>query len=63
MTDQAGGNVEDEALNNGVTPLTPEEAARRKARKLATDDGDAAHMGGAGAQGGQVDFGMPKNFS
>jgi hypothetical protein len=63
MTDQPGGSVEDEALKAGVTPLTPEEAARRKARSLATDDGDASHQGGAGAQGGQVDFGMPKNYS
>ncbi len=63
MTTQPGGDVSNEALNDGVTPLTREEAIRRKARSLATDDGDASHQGGAGAQGGQVDFGMPKNYS
>jgi hypothetical protein len=34
--------------------------AAKRARDRAVDDGDAAHMGGAGAQGGQTDFGNPK---
>ncbi len=63
MTTQPGGDSDAEAELNRTTPLTPEEVARRRARQLATDDGDASHQGGAGAQGGQADFGMPKNFS
>jgi len=44
--------------------VTDEVRARvRHARSLATDDGDASHQGGAGAQGGQADFGNPKNYS
>lgn len=35
----------------------------RRAKALATDEGDASHQGGAGAQGGQVDFGQPKNYA
>lgn len=35
----------------------------RRARARASDDGDASHQGGMGAQGGQVDFGRPKNYS
>lgn len=62
MTEQTGGDIENGALGDRPA-LTPEEIARRKARQLATDDGDAAHMGGAGAQGGQADFGLPKNYS
>jgi hypothetical protein len=42
--------------------VVPEELARRRAVRQATDDADGAHMGGAGAQGGAVDFGNPKNF-
>jgi len=38
------------------------QALLRKARAKGSDDGDAANMGGAGAQGGQVDFGNPKNY-
>ena len=43
--------------------LTPEELIRRKAARAATDDGDASHEGGMGAQGGAADFGNPKNFA
>jgi len=44
--------------------VTEEKVARmRHAKSLATDDGDASHQGGFGAQGGQADFGKPKNFS
>ena len=38
------------------------EAMRRREIGLATDDGDASHEGGMGAQGGAVDFGNPKNL-
>ena len=63
MTTQPGG-AEDEASTDAAgTPLTPEEIARRRAKSRANDDGDASHQGGAGAQGGQVDFGLPKNYS
>ncbi len=61
MTTQPGGDTD--KIAEETTPLTPEEVARRRARELANDGGDASHMGGSGAQGGQVDFGMPKNFS
>lgn len=63
MTEQTGGDLDAEAELGNRPQLTPEEIARRKARQLATDDGDAAHMGGSGAQGGQADFGLPKNYS
>lgn len=43
--------------------IAPEELARRRAVRTATDDGDASHEGGAGAQGGAADFGNPKNFA
>ena len=44
--------------------VAEEKAARmRHAKSLATDDGDASHQGGFGSQGGQADFGKPKNFS
>lgn len=44
--------------------LTEAQRARmRHVRSLATDDGDASHQGGFGSQGGQTDFGNPKNFS
>lgn len=43
--------------------ITPEELMRRKALRAATDDGDASHEGGMGAQGGAADFGNPKNFA
>jgi hypothetical protein len=44
--------------------LTQEQRARmRHVKSLATDDGDASHQGGFGSQGGQADFGNPKNFS
>ena len=49
-------NIEDETL-------VPEELARRRAVRQATDDGDASHQGGMGAQGGATDFGNPKNFA
>ncbi|MET0270999.1 MAG: hypothetical protein ABW173_11290 [Sphingomonas sp.] len=62
MTEQTGGDIESGIPGDRPT-LTTEEIARRKARQLATDDGDAAHMGGSGAQGGQADFGLPKNYS
>ncbi|WP_157216226.1 hypothetical protein [Flavisphingomonas formosensis] len=43
--------------------VTEEKVARmRHAKSLATDDADASHQGGFGAQGGQVDFGKPKNY-
>ncbi|WP_156678337.1 hypothetical protein [Sphingomonas profundi] len=61
MTQQTGGDTDQEAET--TLPLTPEEVARRRARELASDNGDASHQGGAGAQGGQADFGLPKNFS
>lgn len=61
MTTQPGGDTDQ--IAETTTPLTPEEVARRPARELASDNGDASHQGGAGAQGGQVDFGLPKNFS
>ena len=62
MTTQTGGDATDAALDENGVKLTPEQIAIRRARSLATDDGDASHQGGAGAQGGQVDFGLPKNF-
>ncbi|MDB5688961.1 MAG: hypothetical protein JWL91_837 [Sphingomonas bacterium] len=42
--------------------VTETEAMRRRNVALANDDADASHMGGIGAQGGQVEFGNPKNF-
>ncbi|MET0374331.1 MAG: hypothetical protein ABW128_08740 [Rhizorhabdus sp.] len=63
MTTQPGGDTDADAELGRTTTLTPEEIARRRARELATDNGDASHQGGAGAQGGQADFGLPKNFS
>ena len=42
--------------------IVPEELARRRAVRQATDDADASHEGGMGAQGGAADFGNPKNF-
>jgi len=43
--------------------VAAEELARRRAVARATDDADASHEGGMGAQGGAVDFGNPKNFA
>ncbi len=63
MTEQTGGDLDAQIEQGGRPALTPEEIQRRKNRQLATDDGDAAHMGGSGAQGGQADFGLPKNYS
>lgn len=42
--------------------VSEEEAMRRRNVAKANDDADGSHMGGAGAQGSQVDFGNPKNF-
>ena len=63
MTTQPGGALDEAATDADGTPLTPEQIALRRARSRASDDGDASHQGGSGAQGGQVDFGMPKNYS
>ena len=63
MTTQPGGTEDENPTEAVGNPLTPEEVARRRARSAMNDDGDASHQGGAGAQGGQVDFGLPKNFS
>ena len=38
-------------------------ALRRRMRNRAVDDASASYQGGAGAQGGQVDFGNPGNFA
>ena len=63
MTTQPGGTEDEASTDAQGTPLTPEQIAQRRARSASADDGDASHQGGAGAQGGQVDFGLPKNFS
>lgn len=53
--------------NEGIdlTTLTEEQRLmlrRRRAMASATDNADASHQGGFGAQGGAVDFGRPKNY-
>ena len=51
----------EEAIDTGT--VAPEELARRRAIAGATDDADASHEGGMGAQGGAADFGNPKNIA
>ena len=58
----AGGPAE---VDTDETTLTTEqrlELNRRRAMASATDDADASHEGGVGAQGAAVDFGNPKSF-
>ena len=43
--------------------IAREELSRRRSIGLATDNADASHEGGMGAQGGAADFGNPSNFA
>ncbi|SFR83642.1 hypothetical protein [Sphingomonas jatrophae] len=58
----AGGPSEGTADDTMMTEAQRMELRRRRAMSSATDDADASHQGGMGAQGGQADFGKPKNY-
>ncbi|RVT90356.1 hypothetical protein [Sphingomonas crocodyli] len=58
----AGGPAENGIDDANLTEAQRNEIRRRRAMATATDDADASHQGGMGAQGGAVDFGKPKNF-
>lgn len=58
----AGGPAEDGVDDTKLTESQRNEIRRRRAMASATDDADASHEGGMGAQGGAADFGKPKNF-
>ena len=58
----AGGPSEGAADDATLTDAQRLELNRRRAMSNAVDDADASHQGGIGAQGGQVDFGKPKNY-
>ncbi len=68
MADEPKADTTDQA-DRPLSPnelLEAEEVIRReryfaaqRMRALATDDGDASHEGGMGAQGGQADFSRP----
>jgi hypothetical protein len=63
---EAGAAAGGPSENSGGDPILTEEQRielrRRQSMASAVDDADASHQGGSGAQGGQVDFGQPKNF-
>jgi len=58
----AGGPAEDGVDDATLTEEQRIALRRRRAMASATDDADASHQGGMGAQGGAADFGKPKNY-
>ncbi|MDB5682507.1 MAG: hypothetical protein JWM38_2122 [Sphingomonas bacterium] len=64
MTQESQGSTgkADADIMREEETLDAAEVARRRAVREANDDADASHQGGMGSQGGQVDFGNPKNF-